>query len=117
MSLILDGLVRQLRESPASGFDLKHTTLASAVQKRLRNVPQDARIVLDGLSVVGETDAELLAAITGLDQATRSTAIQGAVASALLITAATPLGVTWRHPLMRDAVRNLLLPLWHASSN
>jgi hypothetical protein len=37
-------------------------------------------------------------------------AIHGAVASALLITAALPLGVTWRHPLMRDAVRNLLLP-------
>ena len=38
-------------------------------------------------------------------------AIHDAVASTLLVAATTPLGVTWRHRLMRDAVRGLLLPL------
>ena len=40
-----------------------------------------------------------------------STAIHDGVASTLLVTASTPLGVTWRHRLMRDAVQDLLLPL------
>jgi DNA-binding CsgD family transcriptional regulator len=111
MPLVLDEFVRQLRESPPDGIDIKHTTLAAAVQKRLRSLRKDARVVLDALSILGETDAELLAAITGLDDATLSAAIHDAVASTLLVTAATPLGVTWRHPLMRDAVRDQLLPL------
>jgi DNA-binding CsgD family transcriptional regulator len=63
------------------------------------------------MSVLGETDSELLAAVTGLDNATLSAAIHDAVASTLFVTAATPLGVTWRHRLMCDAVRDLLLPL------
>jgi predicted ATPase len=111
LPLVLDEFVRQLRESPPRGIDLKHTTLAAAVQRRLRSVPEDARVILDALSVLGETDAELLAAVTRLDDTTLSTAIHDAVASTLLIAAGTPLGVTWRHPLMRDAVRDLLLPL------
>jgi predicted ATPase len=111
LPLVLDEFIRQLHESPRVGLDLKHTTLAAAVQKRLRRLARDSRLVLDALSVVGETDAELLAAVTGLDEANLSAAIHDAVSSTLLVPASTPLGVTWRHPLMRDAVRDLLLPL------
>ena len=90
---------------------MKHTTLAAAVQKRLRSLSADARVALDAMAVVGETVGELLAAITGLDEARLNIAIHDAVSSTLLVPASTPLGVNWRHPLMRDAVRDLLLPL------
>ena len=115
LPLVLDEFVRQLRESPPDGFDMKATTLAAAVQKRLRSLPADARVALDAMSVVGEPDSELLGAITGLDEARLSLAIHDAVSSTLLVPASTPLGVTWRHPLMRDAVRDLLLPLQRQS--
>jgi tetratricopeptide (TPR) repeat protein len=90
---------------------MKHTTLAAAVQKRLRSLPADARVVVDAMSVLGDTDSELLTAVTELADAKLSTAIHHAVSSTLLVSATTPLGVMWRHPLMRDAVRDLLLPL------
>jgi DNA-binding CsgD family transcriptional regulator len=113
LPLVLDEFVRQLRENPpARGeLDMRHTTLAAAVQKRLHRLMGDSRVVLDALSVLGETESELLAAVTGLDEANLSAAIHDAVSSTLLVSASTPLGVTWRHPLMRDAVRDLLLPL------
>jgi predicted ATPase len=113
LPLVLDEFVRQLRESAAgtAEFDRKHTTLAAAVQLRLTRVPPETRVILDAMSVLGETDAELLAAVTGLDDTTLSAAIHDGVASTLLVTASTPLGVTWRHRLMRDAVQDLLLPL------
>ena len=85
---------------PRASSTCRHTTLAAAVQKRLRSYRRDARVVLDALSVLGETDSELLAAVTGLDEATLSIAIHDAVSSTLLVPASTPLGVTWRHPLM-----------------
>ena len=111
LPLVLDEFVRQLRENPPDGFDMRHTTLAAAVQKRLSSLPADARVTLEAISVVGEIDSESLAAITGLDEAQLSIAIHDAVSSTLLVPASTPVGVTWRHPLMRDAVRDLLLPL------
>ena len=111
LPLILDEFVRQLRENPANAIDMKHTTLAAAVQKRLRSLPPDARVVLDAMSVLGDTDSELLTVLTQIDDAKLSTAIHHAVCSNLLVSATTPLGVMWRHPLMRDAVRDLLLPL------
>jgi len=111
LPLVLDEFVRQLREGPPDGFDMKHTTLAAAVQKRLGTLPADALLALEAMSVVGETDNELLAAITGLDEARLSIAIHDAVSSTLLVPASTPLGVTWRHPLMRDAVCDFLLPV------
>jgi predicted ATPase/DNA-binding CsgD family transcriptional regulator len=113
LPLVLDEFVRQLRESPPATGELymRHTTLAAAVQKRLRRLTGDSRVVLDALSVLGETESELLAVVTTLDEATLSAAIHDAVSSTLLVPASTPLGVTWRHPLMRDAVRDLLLPL------
>jgi predicted ATPase len=111
LPLVLDEFVRQLREGPPDGFDMKHTILAAAVQKRLGSLPADARLALEAMSVVGETDNELLAAITGLNEARLSIAIHDAVSSTLLVPASTPLGVTWRHPLMRDAVCDFLLPV------
>ena len=111
LPLVLDEFVRQVRENPANAIDLKHTTLAAAAQKRLRSLPPDAQVVLDAMSVLGDTDSELLTVITELDDAKLITAIHHAVSSTLLVSAATPLGVMWRHPLMRDAVRDLLLPL------
>jgi predicted ATPase/DNA-binding CsgD family transcriptional regulator len=113
LPLVLDEFVRQLRESApgTDEFDMRHTTLAAAVQLRLARVSPETRVVLDAMSVLGETGAELLAAVTGFDDATLSTAIHDGVASTLLVTATMPLGVTWRHRLMRDAVQDLLLPL------
>jgi DNA-binding CsgD family transcriptional regulator len=113
LPLVLDEFIRQLRESApgTDEFDMRHTTLAAAVQLRLTRVSPETRVVLDAMSVLGETDAELLAAVTGFDDATLSTAIHDGVATTLLVTATTPLGVTWRHRLMRDAVQDLLLPL------
>jgi DNA-binding CsgD family transcriptional regulator len=113
LPLVLDEFVRQLRESPpgTAEFDIRQTTLAAAVQLRLARVSPPTRVVLDAMSVLGEADAELLAAVTGLDEASLSTALHDGVASTLLVTANTPLGVTWRHRLMRDAVQDLLLPL------
>jgi AAA ATPase domain len=113
LPLVLDEFVRQLRENPpAMGeLDMRHTTLAAAVQKRLRRLPVDARVVLDAMSILGDTDSELLTAVTELDDAKLSTAIHHAMSGTLLVSANTPLGVMWRHPLMRDAVRDLLLPL------
>jgi DNA-binding CsgD family transcriptional regulator len=113
LPLVLDEFLRQLRESELGSdeFDMRHTTLAAAVQLRLARVLPETRVVLDAMSVLGETDAELLAAVTGLDNTTLSAAIHDGVASTLLVTASTPLGVTWRHRLMRDAVQDLLLPL------
>jgi predicted ATPase len=111
LPLVLDEFVRQLRETATGELDTRHTTLAAAVQKRLRRLTGDSRVVLDALSVLSETESELLAAVTGLDEANLSAAIHDAVSSTLLVSASTPLGVIWRHPLMRDAVRDLLLPL------
>jgi DNA-binding CsgD family transcriptional regulator len=113
LPLVLDELIRQLRESApgTDEFDTRHTTLAAAVQLRLGRLPPDSRVVLDAMAVVGETNADLLAAVTGLDDARLSMAIHNAVSSTLLVTATTPLGVNWRHRLMSDAVQDLLLPL------
>jgi DNA-binding CsgD family transcriptional regulator len=113
LPLVLDEFVRQLRESApgTNEFDIRQTTLAAAVQLRLSRLAPQTRVVLDAMSVLGETDAELLVAVAGLDDATLSTTLHDGVASTLLVTATTPLGVTWRHRLMRDAVRDQLLPL------
>jgi DNA-binding CsgD family transcriptional regulator len=113
LPLVLDEFVRQLRESTpgTTEFDTRQTTLAAAVQLRLSRLSPQTRVVLDVMSVLGETDAELLAAVTVLDETTLSSAIHDGVASTLLVTATTSLGVTWRHRLMRDAVQDLLLPL------
>jgi DNA-binding CsgD family transcriptional regulator len=113
LPLVLDEFIRQLRESTpgTDEFDMRHTTLAAAVQLRLTRVSPETRVVLDAMAVLGETDAELLAAVTGLNEAALSTALRDGVTSTLLVTASTPLGVTWRHRLMRDAVQDLLLPL------
>jgi DNA-binding CsgD family transcriptional regulator len=113
LPLVLDEFVRQLRESQidASKLDVTNTTLPAAVQLRVSRLAPASRAVLDALSVLGETKPELLAAATGLDDVTVVSGIHDGLASTLLVPAATKLGVTWRHRLMRDAVRNLLLPL------
>ena len=111
LPLVLDEFVRQLRESRAGVIDMNQTTLAAAVHKRLRGLPADARVVLDAMSVLGDTDSELLTAVTELDGTKLTTAIHQALASTLLVSATTPLGVMWRHPLIRDVVCDLLLPL------
>jgi hypothetical protein len=113
LPLVLDEFIRQLRECPSDTdqFAMRHTTLAAAVQLRLTRVSPKTRVVLDALSILSETDAELLGAVTGLDETALATAIHDSVASTLLITATAPLGVTWRHPLIRDVVQDLLLPL------
>jgi len=113
LPLILDELVRQLREngSGEGNLDVRHTTLATAVLLRLTRVAPDCRVTLDALSVLGEADTDLLVAVTGLDESRITAALHDGITSTLLVSAATPLGVGWRHPLIQDAVRDLLLPL------
>ena len=113
LPLILDEFVRQLREtsmSPAE-LDVGHTTLSTAVQLRLSRLSPAARAVLDALAVLGETDGDVLAAASRQEPEALTSGIHEGVASTLLVPGATRLGVVWRHRLMRDAVRNLLLPL------
>ena len=78
LPLVLDEFIRQLRESTpgTDEFDIRHTTLAAAVQLRLTRVSPETRVVLDAMAVLGETDAELLAAVTGLNEAALSTALR-----------------------------------------
>jgi predicted ATPase len=113
LPLVLDEFIRQLRESrvDASKLDVTYTTLPAAVQLRLTQLQPASRAVLDALSVLGETKPELLSVVTGLDETTMAAGIHNGLVSTLLVPATTKLGVTWRHRLMRDAVRNLLLPL------
>ncbi len=113
LPLILDELVRQIREGglQSGRLDVAHSPLASAVQLRLDGLPAECRSVLDALSIVGESDVDVLAAATDLDQGRLPTALRAGLACTLLVTADTALGVTWRHHLIADAVRGLLLPL------
>ncbi len=113
LPLILDELIRQISESgsQANRLDLTRSTLASAVQLRLAGMTRDARLVLDALSVLGEATVDVLGAATGLGSLKLAAGLRGGLASTLLITASGPLGVAWRHHLMADAVRDLLLPL------
>lgn len=113
LPLVLDELIRQMGESDSqtTQFQFSRSTLASVVQLRLTSLTTDTRLVLDALSVIGETTAEVLAATTGLSGDKLADGLRGGLASTLLIAATTPLGVTWRHQLMSDAVLDLLLPL------
>ena len=90
LPLVLDEFIRQLRESTpgTDELDMRHTTLAAAVQLRLTRVSPETRVVLDAMAVLGETDAELLAAVTGLNEAALSTALRDGVTSTLLVTPA-----------------------------
>ncbi|HEY5783711.1 MAG TPA: LuxR C-terminal-related transcriptional regulator [Microlunatus sp.] len=113
LPLILDELIRQLGEpgSETDRVDLSRSTLAAAVQLRLAGMTRDARLVLDALSVLGETTADVLMTATGLGSDGLADGLRSGLASTLLVTTSGPLGVTWRHHLMADAVRDLLLPL------
>ena len=46
-----------------------------------------------------------------LDSERLATALHAGLASTLLVPAPSPLGVAWRHILIGEAIRNLLLPL------
>ena len=113
LPLIMDEFIRQIQEhgSEVGLLDLTSSTLSSAVQLRLAGLSHDCRLVLDGLSVTGDTDAEVLLAATGLDSERLAAALHAGLASTLLVPAPSPLGVAWRHILIGEAIRNLLLPL------
>lgn len=113
LPLIIDEFVRQLQErgSQAGSLDLGRSTLASAVRLRLAGVTPDCRSALDALSVVGDSDPEVLAAATGMEPDRLGRALHAGLSSTLLVAARNPLGIMWRHILIGEAVRDLLLPL------
>jgi hypothetical protein len=93
LPLVLDEFVKELRENriDATELDVSYTTLPAAVQLRLSRLPPISRAVLDALSVLGETDAKLLATANGLDDATVAAGIHDGLASTLLVPAARKL--------------------------
>lgn len=113
LPLVMDEFVRQIEEgtSNAGQLNLEAITLTSAVQLRLVGLSADCRSVLDALSVIGDTDAEVLMAATALDADRLGAALHVGLDSTLLAAASNSLGVRWRHILLGEAVRNLLLPL------
>jgi DNA-binding CsgD family transcriptional regulator len=113
LPLIMDEFIRQIQEhgADAARLDLSRSTLASAVQLRLGGLSSDCRSVLDALSVIGDNDSDILTATTGLDSSQLSAALHAGLASTLLVSAPNSLGVGWRHILIGEAVRDLLLPL------
>src|SRR4029077_5707558 len=102
LPLIMDEFIRQIQEhgSEVGLLDLTSSTLSSAVQLRLAGLSHDCRLVLNGLSVTGDTDAEVLLAATGLDSERLAAALHAGLASTLLVPAPSPLGVAWRHILI-----------------
>lgn len=114
LPLILDELLRQITAGDSTGtsYEAANSTLASATQTRLHSLSAEAREVLNAIAILGDADADLLSATTGLDETGITRGLHAGLASTLLVPAATaPLGVTWRHRLIGDAVRNLMLPL------
>jgi DNA-binding CsgD family transcriptional regulator/tetratricopeptide (TPR) repeat protein len=113
LPLIMDEFIRQIRErdSKREPLNLTSPTLASAVQLRLAGLSPDCRLVLDALSVIGDTDADVLIAATGLDSQRLGPALHAGLASTLLVPATNAIGVEWRHALIGEVVRDLLLPM------
>ncbi|QGN34796.1 AAA family ATPase [Microlunatus sp. Gsoil 973] len=112
LPLIMDEFVRQIQDGRSEiGLLGTSSTFSSAVRHRLAGLPSDCRLVLDALSVVGDTDAEVLIATTGLDRQRLGPALHAGLASTLLVPSANSLGVGWRHILIREVVSDLLLPM------
>ncbi len=113
LPLVMDEFVLQVRDTGLQGgkLDLTHSSLASAVRLRLDRLSNDSRLVMDALSVIGDAEPRVLSAATGLDQSRVGQGLRDGLASTLLISAPTVLGVAWRHQLIRDAVRAVLVPL------
>lgn len=111
LPLILDELVRQAREDAADISHLGNAALATAVRQRLSRLTTGSREAIEVLSVVGETDADLIMAVANLTESQLTAALHEGLTSTLLVTGGSPLGATWRHPLIRDVVRESLLPL------
>jgi len=111
LPLVLDELVRHAHDHPSDTPHMGSAALASTVRQRIARVSPQGRVLLDGLSVIGEVDAEVAIAATGLTDPQLVAALHEGLASTLLVTGASPLGVTWRHPLISAVVRESLLPL------
>jgi DNA-binding CsgD family transcriptional regulator len=113
LPLIMDEFIRQIHErgSEVDLLGLTSSTLSSAVQLRLVGLSVECRVVLDALSVIGDTDAEVLVAATGLDSERVGPALHAGLASTLLVPTSNSLGVGWRHILIGEVVSDLLLPL------
>lgn len=113
LPLVMDEFIRQIRESGSHSGRLEpsRSTLVSAVQVRLDGLSEDCRLVLDALSVIGDADAGVVMAATGLEPSRLRRALHEGLASTLLVAATNALGLTWRHILIGEAVRRLLLPL------
>jgi DNA-binding CsgD family transcriptional regulator len=104
-----EGLPFLVEELLAEGSAALPPSWAELVARRLDALPDGARTVLDAAAVTpGDPDHHLLAAATGTDAATVSTALRAGVTTGLLVAADGRL--TWRHALTRDAVLAALLP-------
>ncbi len=98
-----------LGADPGAGPGAVPPSWANLVARRLGALPGAARAVLDAAAVApGDPDHRLLAAATGLDEATVLAGLRAAVGAGLLT--AVDGRLTWRHALTRDAVLAALLP-------
>jgi DNA-binding CsgD family transcriptional regulator len=111
LPLVLDELVRHAHDHPSDPPHTGSAALATTVRQRLARVSSPSRVLLDALSVIGEADAEVVMAATGLTDSQLVAALHEGLSSTLLVTSGSPLGVTWRHPLIAAVVRESLLPL------
>ena len=116
LPVVLDDLSRQRRhgglpDAGLAGLDLEHSTLAATVQRRYTGLEVSARAVLDVLAVVEAPDPALLSAVTALDPAGLAAALHAGLDATLLVGATNPLGVAWRHSLVREVISDRLLPL------
>ena len=114
LPIVLDEFTRQRRDAAAfdpAMLDPSRSTLAATVERRYAALDAPARLVLDVLAVIETFDPALLAAVTSLDAPTLSAALRTGMDSTLLVRAVNPLGVGWRHALIREVIRTRLLPL------
>ena len=111
LPLILNELLRHARDHPWDPPHIGSGALATTVRQRLAKVSPHGRVLLDALSVVGVVGTGIVMAVTGLTDSQLVAALREGLSSTLLVPSSSPLGVTWRHRLISDVVRESLLPL------
>lgn len=113
LPVVLDDLRRQHHDGALAGLGLdpRLSGLAATTQRRYFGLDPNAQAVLDVLAVIEAPDPTLLSAVTTLDPAQLAAALHAGLDATLLVSAVNPLGVGWRHSLVRAVVSDRLLPL------
>ncbi len=101
--------VEELVAASADGRGRLPITLRDALMARVERLPAAAQGVLSGLAVGQRLDEELLAAITGLNDADLNASLREAMASNILVIEGDG-RYRFRHALLREVVADDLLP-------